>query len=235
MTSTTSEKTSDMAGQLPPDFPGYAAAAMNKINSVSPTVYRYLLEFITNYWGDVGAISAASKVWEKEGKRAGQSNSDLDASHRKLTNPDTVNFWKGDAREAYVAWRDDFKSNTLDKYQQGIWDIKAALDSIIGTMNSIRGHIVAVVIEVAGAIAGAMTDNPVGLGASAVFLLSVAGTLADLAIRVRSDLDGHGRTLETYRQQHKLDRGGGVVSLPFKTDIICDWDNWQHAHPKMAN
>ena len=225
-----------MAGDLPPDFPGYAAGAMGKIGAVSDGIYNMLLKFIHEYWGDVNAISKVSEgVWANEGKRAGLSNSRLDVSNQKLTNPDTAGYWKGDAREAYVAWRDDFKSNTLVKYQQNIWDIKSALDSLVGTINSIRGHIVAVVIEVALALGSAATDNPVGFGGAALLLLTLAGTLTDLEFRVKGDLDGHGRALETLREQNKVDRGGGVVSLPFKADVIGDWDNWQHKNPKMMH
>ena len=163
-----------------------------------------------------------------------RSNNDLSKSGQKLTSADTANYWRGDARQAYVDWRNDFKSNTLDKYQQNIWDIKAALDSIVGTLKSIRAHIVAVVIEASVAILAAATDNPVGLAGAAVAALTLAGTLADLEFRVKNDLDGHCRDLETFRGRQKLDRGGGSVSLPFKDDIIGDWDNWQHKNPKTA-
>lgn len=225
-----------MAGDLPPDFPPYAAAALGKIKSVDSGTYDYVVNFINLYWGDVNAINnAINNIWEREGRRAELSIARLDASGAKLTSPDAVAYWEGDAREAYANWRSDFKSNTLDKYQQSIWEIKSALDDIVGTMWSIRGHLVAMVIELATALGAAATSNPIGYGAAAVVGLTLLGTWMDYELRVKEDLDQHGRTLETLRDKNRLDRGGGRVSLPFKTDIVGDWDNWQHKNPKLAH
>ena len=61
-----------MSGDLPPDFPGYAAAAMGKIKSVNGGIYGMLIKFIHEYWGDVHAISNVSNnIWAAEGGSGG--------------------------------------------------------------------------------------------------------------------------------------------------------------------
>jgi hypothetical protein len=87
----------------------------------------------------------------------------------------------------------------------------------------------AFVIEAAVMAGGIATaENPVSAAAAIVALVAFVGTFLDYSFRVQSDLDDKGRKLQTLRQQHKLDRGGGVVSLPFKMQVIGDWDNWQN-------
>ncbi|MFL6054211.1 MAG: hypothetical protein ACJ72W_15015 [Actinoallomurus sp.] len=196
-------------------------------------IYSHVVKFINLYWGDVGAIdNAINNVWTKEGNRSTASIGNLDKSLGKLTSPDSVSYWEGNARDAYVNWRNDFKSNTLDRYHQNVWAIKVALDNIVGTLKSIRAHIIAMVIELAATMGAAATSNPVGYGAAALAGLALLGTWIDYELRVKNDLDNHGRELETIRDRDRLDRGGGNVSAPFKTDIIGDWDNWQHKNPE---
>jgi len=80
---------------------------------------------------------------------------------------------------------------------------------------------VALVIEAAAAAAGAIT-----VAAAIVVIIAFIGTIADLAVRVKGDLDDKARQLDGIRLSTRLDRGGGVVSRRFLDHIIADWDNW---------
>ncbi|WP_433151888.1 hypothetical protein ACQPZ8_16280 [Actinomadura nitritigenes] len=186
-------------------------------------MYEQAVRLVKEYWGNTAAIDRAiNGTWAPEAQRAGDLNTQLDTSLGKLTAADASAYWEGNARQAYVDWRTDFKSGTLDKYTENLWQIKTMLDEVIGTVNTCRDHLVAMIIELAVTIAGAASSNPIGVGAAAVAGLSLLGTLASYLFNVSNDLDAHGRVMETFREQQKIDRGGGVVSKPFRTDIIGD-------------
>jgi hypothetical protein len=87
---------------------------------------------------------------------------------------------------------------------------------------------VALAIE-AGGIAVGIAASETGIGAAegVIALLALIGTWADYEFRVRGDLDEKGRNLENIRTKFRLDRGGGVVSMPLKTDIVTDWRDWK--------
>jgi hypothetical protein len=217
---------------LPPDLPPAAVFALKKIAEAYNPVYEQTVRLVKEYWGDTAAIDRAiNGIWMPEAQKAGDANTQLDNSLGKLTSADAGSYWEGNARQAYVDWRTDFKSGTLDKYAANLWQIKTMLDEVIGTINTCRDHLVAMIIELAITIAGAVSSNPIGYGAAIVAGLSLVGTMANYVFNVKNDLDAHGRAMETFREQQKIDRGGGVVSKPFRTDIIGDWDNWQHKKP----
>ncbi|MFB4295513.1 hypothetical protein [Actinomadura sp. NTSP31] len=96
------------------------------------------------------------------------------------------------------------------------------LDEVIGTINTCRDHLV--IIQITGAASG----NPLDVCAAVVAGMSLLGTLASYLFNVSNDLDAHGRAMETFREQQKIDRGGGVVSEPSRTNIVGDWDDRQH-------
>ncbi|WP_433248622.1 hypothetical protein [Actinomadura nitritigenes] len=217
---------------LPPDLPPAAVFALKKIAAAYNPVYEQAVRLVKEYWGNTAAIDRAiNGTWVPEAQKAGDANTQLDNSLGKLTAADASTYWEGNARQAYVDWRTDFKSGTLDKHTENLWQIKTMLDEVIGTINTCRDHLVAMIIELAITIAGAASSNPIGVGAAVVAGLSLLGTLANYLFNVSNDLDAHGRAMETFREQQKIDRGGGVVSKPFRTDIIGDWDNWQHKNP----
>lgn len=223
-------------GGLPADLPDPAAIALKKIAEISRPVYDSIVEFIHQYWGDTNAInSAIDGIWFPEANKANTANIQLDASLGKLTAADAADYWEGNARQAYLDWRTDLKSGTLDKYVQNLFQIKTMLDEIVGTINSCRNHLVAMIIQVAITIGGAASSNPIGAGVAVVAAIGLIGTLANYFFNVTRDLDAHGRKMETFRSQQKIDRGGGVVSKPFRTDLIGDWDNWQNKKPWSAD
>jgi hypothetical protein len=132
------------------------------------------------------------------------------------------------ARDQYGNWREDFNSNTLVKYMEGMKKVKAELDAIHGNIYSIRGHLIAMVIEVAVIAGGIATAETVaGAVAAVLALIAAIGTWLDYMIRVTGDLEEKGRSLENIRMEYRLDRGGGVISAPFKSDIIKDWGDWE--------
>lgn len=139
-----------------------------------------------------------------------------------------------------MKWRDDFDANTLEKYKENLEGISAQLTAVRSTVFSLRVHLVAMIIEIGGVIAGAIASSTgpgvvVGGPAIAISLLALAGTYADCQFRVKGDMGDRGRELADFRSASNLDRGGGAVSLPFDTQSIGDWDNWENKNPKVKN
>lgn len=218
-----------MTSAIPADFPQVGRTALEAIRKVHAPTYVKVLEFIGITWGDLGGIDKITAVWKNEATRAGESIERLNRSFSKLTNESAQAYWQGNAREEYVNWRADFKTNTLDKYHQNMWNIKAQLDDVRGNILSIRGHVIAMAIEAGGMAIGIATAATVAGSAEGIIaLVAFVGTFLDFQFRVLGDLEGKGRNLENIRDRDKVDRGGGVVSLPFKTDVIGDWDNWEN-------
>ncbi|WUH98875.1 hypothetical protein OHR68_36090 [Spirillospora sp. NBC_00431] len=217
-----------MAPSLPPDFSPAGREAAEKVRKVHSPAYVKILEFVGVNWGDTGGIDKIIRMWETEAKAADQSITTLNQDLAKLTSTDAATYWQGNAREEYVNWRTDFRDNTLTKYRDGAWAIKAALDEIYGNIWSIRGHVIAMVIE-AGVLATAVQSagTPIGAAVAIGTLLAFVGTWADFQFRVKGDLDAKGRNLENLRNQGNLNRGGGAVSLPFRSHVIKDWSNWE--------
>jgi hypothetical protein len=217
-----------MAPTLPPDFPESGRQAAENIRRVHVPSYIKVIEFVGWTWGDLGAIDKIIAMWEAEAKVADESISRLNSGLAKLTSADAVAHWEGNAREEYVNWRNDFKDNTLGKYREGVWSVKKELDAIHGNIWSIRGHVVAMVIEAAALFLSSQAGpHPAALAADVVAFLALAATWVDWQFRVKSDLDGKGRNLENIGNQTRIDRGGGAVSLPFRAHVIADWSNWE--------
>jgi hypothetical protein len=218
-----------MALTLPADFPQAGRSALDAVKKVHTPTYIKILEFIGVTWGDLDGIDKAIRIWQAEATRAKESIERLDKSFTKLTGADAESYWQGNARQEYVSWRNDLKANTLDKYLQNMWNIKEGLDSIHGNIWSIRGHVLALTLEAGGIALGMATaETIVGAAEGVIALVAFVGTWLDYYFRVKGDLDEKGRMLEVMRDRDRVDRGGGVVSLPFKTHVISDWDNWQN-------
>jgi uncharacterized protein YukE len=217
-----------MTRTLPHDFPEVGRQALEPIRKVHTPTYIKVLEFIGANWGDLNAIDYIIKIWASEIKTAQQSTDRLQRNLSKLKNAAAEGYWEGAAREEYVNWREDFHSNTLQKYLDGMQSVKEELDAIHGNIFSIRGHTVATVIEI-GAIAAGIIASETGVGVVVAIagLIAYVGTLLDYEFRVTGDLDDKGRNLENIRMKTQLDRGGGAVSAPFRGDIIKDWSDWE--------
>jgi hypothetical protein len=217
-----------MTQTLPHDFPDAGRQALEEIRKVHSPSYVKLVEFIGLNWGDLSGINKIIKIWTDEITVTQQSMFRLDRGMAKLKNADTEAYWEGVARGQYVNWREDFNSNTLVKYMEGMKKVKAELDAIHGNIYSIRGHLIAMVIEVAVIAGGIATAETVaGAVAAVLALIAAIGTWLDYMIRVTGDLEEKGRSLENIRMEYRLDRGGGVVSAPFKSDIFKDWGDWE--------
>jgi uncharacterized protein YukE len=224
-----------MSPTLPPDFPPELAQGLESVKKIHAGTYNKVLEFIGLNWGDIGAIDKAIAIWEKEATEADQSLARVKREFTQLTSNEASEYWEGGAREAYATWQQDFIDNTLAKYSTKVWDIKKALEAIKSNILSIRGHVVAMVIEIIGAIVGAASSNPVGYGAAILAALALLGTWADFQFRVKGDLDDKGAALEDIKDQDQIKRSDGSVSLPFSIQVIGDWDNWQNKKPLTVN
>lgn len=222
-----------MTGTLPVDFPAAGREAVKKIKTIHTPTYVKVLELIGFTWGDISAIDKAVTVWDDQLKVIQSSMTRLSEDLNRITGPEASEVWDGAAKDEYAAWRKDLEENTLNKLVGNIQELKTQLNSIRGNIYSIRVHVVATVIGIAAALASAMNGGEVGIAAGVGVMLGVAGIMADLYFRVKGDLGDKGRELDQFWKNNNLDRGGQRVSLPFNIQVVGDWDNWEHEHPRM--
>lgn len=220
-----------MAPTIPPDFPSYLADGLQGVKKIDAGIYNKVLEFIGVNWGDTTAIGKAVAIWEKEATKADESLARVKTAFTQLNSSEASDYWEGGAREAYSTWQQDFIDNTLAKYSTKTWDIKKALEAIQSNINSIRGHVIAMVIEIIGIFVGAATSNPVGYAGAIIAGLALLGTWVDYEFRVKGDLNDKGAELENIKDEDPIKRADGSVSLPFSIQVIGDWDNWQNKKP----
>lgn len=217
-----------MALNLPSDFPPAVAAGLLKVKKVHAGSYFRVVNFINAYWGDLSALDKAIAIWQNEGEVSRASIARLNTGLAKLAGKDAEKYWSGIARDEYVNWRNDFNDKTLNVYHENMLKIKDELDAIHSNIWSIRGHIIAMVIEIIGVAVGiAASATVIGAAEAVLALIALVGTLIDYEWRVQGDLDEKGRHLESISVGGKFDRGGGTLSLPFKTHIIGDWSDWR--------
>ncbi len=224
-----------MAPTYPPDFPPDLAEGLNAVKKIHAGTYNKVLEFIGINWGDTNAIGKAVTIWENEATKADESVAKVKRDFTQLNSNEASEYWEGGAREAYSTWQQDFIDNTLAKYSTKMWDIKKALEAIKSNIDSIRGHVVAMVIEIIAIFVGAASSNPIGYGAAVLGALELLGTWADYQFRVKGELDDKGAGLEDIKDENQIKRSDGSVSLPFSIQVISDWDNWQNKKPLTVN
>ncbi|MFB4296345.1 hypothetical protein [Actinomadura sp. NTSP31] len=222
-----------MTESLPADFPAVGREAVGKIQKIHTPTYIKVLELIGFTWGDVNAIDKAVAVWDAQLQALQGSMTRLSEDLSRMTGPEAGEVWDGAAKDEYAAWRKDLEEKTLDKFAENIQELKSQLNSIRGNIYSIRAHVVATVIGIAAALVSAMSGGEVGIVAGVGVLLGVGGVLADLYFRVKGDLGDKGRELDQFWKKSNLDRGGQRVSSPFNIQVVGDWDNWEHKHPRM--
>lgn len=227
---------------LPPDFPYPVAGVLEKIRHVSESLHDKIVRIINETWGDVGKLKhIRDNVWAKAISVAEGSMSDLQTDLDRLNGVKEANLWRGEARNEYIAWRNNLNAHNVIPTYNNLVEIKNRLDEAIHKVEGARIRIVAMVVEVAVTVGGMATaENPVSAAAAIIAGLSLVGTFLEFQLNLRNEFDALGNNLETLRDAHKIGYDDGLsygVPPKFSADVISNWKDWEWTQrpPTLGN
>lgn len=217
---------------LPIDFPEAGLKALEIIQKASAWVCETLVDITHRLWGDIGAIDwAISNVWLPDHNRINESMGRLNSALSVLASDKAQGAWEGNARQAYIAWYRNFEEKVLTQLRLNVGDVKDHLDKVVRQLWFIRARWVAMVVEIAASVSAASVGvEPLSLAASFAFGCQAL----EFYFNARPDFDKLGRDLETLQNRGNIGGGQPGLALPFDTQVIGDWDNWEHRNPKRA-
>jgi hypothetical protein len=224
-----------MGATFPHDFPPAASNALSVIEKADGQVFDTLVNLVQLYWGNVDSINKSiNTVWIPTRKQVIDSLNRMDVELRnRLMSEDAVDLWEGRARDEYVKWRLDFNIQTLQPIRDDMEALRGILHNAAGTVGAVRVRLVLVIIEVATVVVSA-ASGPEGWAATGLGLVGLLASWMEYEANVKKDLGEIANNMATLRDKSNIGRGPNALSLPFRSHIVSDWDNWENKDPKRA-